>query len=689
MASTADGEGYLKIGWTRGHCHGGTSATELSPSPASASVPPSASTEQYSRSFHGDSRSSSGNNNIPAPRRSHSAVLWRQNKMVLFGGYSFCGENFNDTYILDCSTGEWQQMQCWGTIPPGMCDHSAVIVEDEMIVYGGFTARGKSKNTYVLDLHIHKWRLVSPVTTTEGECPEEIDGHVCVVLTKEVFGQPTRILIFGGRNNSWLSNNTVWILHLDSLRWERVNTGSPAPCKRVGHCGDIWLHDGNRDLVMFAGYDDGGQFIGRLNDTWALNLDTFKWRQLSCTGNIPDPVSNHKGIVLPDLFSKGGLVTFGGWGHDKVEVNTFSILDLEKCIWHRGLFTTEPPLPRRNYSLVPYGQSLLLYGGYRSAYTFDELLSFQIFSAGGHNIEVPPVYQEVSEFPLDSLPDRDLVNVFTYGTGADYLNWTLVSRKWRTLLSSAKLWRLAASSLWIARTTKTKSDPVLASYLSKITNKALIDFFQMYTKNATYKFWKLNFQIIQECIRATDMSNERGLQCREFRFSGCYDLFCPSDEKLWGRLVHFFPQYRFLVAVFITLNSEYPLIKGIIIHDSGSCCTQPPLRLPPCAILPLLIVAPSSVTFSRFIGTRCFLSEITQCSRTIAELLCLISEQCSISTTKPQGSQTENSTDGTVSFAIAIEQMQREILYMDFFWTTTASHCATDLSILLRIECVD
>jgi len=63
-----------------------------------------------------------------------------------FGGYS--GEDcLNDTWAFDISTRKWTELQCTGSIPCPRCDHAAVLVDDVMYVFGGYTG-----NTHLDDL---------------------------------------------------------------------------------------------------------------------------------------------------------------------------------------------------------------------------------------------------------------------------------------------------------------------------------------------------------------------------------------------------------------------------------------------------------------------------------------------------------------------------------------------------------
>ena len=55
-----------------------------------------------------------------------------------FGGY---GEQhcYNDTWSFDISTRKWIELQCTGSIPSPQRLHAAVLVNDVMYVFGGYS----------------------------------------------------------------------------------------------------------------------------------------------------------------------------------------------------------------------------------------------------------------------------------------------------------------------------------------------------------------------------------------------------------------------------------------------------------------------------------------------------------------------------------------------------------------------
>jgi Galactose oxidase, central domain len=63
-----------------------------------------------------------------------------------FGGSGNLGY-YNDTWSFDISTRKWTELQCTGSIPSPRSGHAAVLVDDVMYIFGGFTGK-----TYLDDL---------------------------------------------------------------------------------------------------------------------------------------------------------------------------------------------------------------------------------------------------------------------------------------------------------------------------------------------------------------------------------------------------------------------------------------------------------------------------------------------------------------------------------------------------------
>jgi hypothetical protein len=99
----------------------------------------------------------------PLPRASHVSVT-TEDRIIMsvplisslsplviiicrFGG-SDSRRDYNDTWSFDISTRKWTELRCTGSIPSPRSGHAAVLIDDIMYVFGGFTM----DKTYLDDL---------------------------------------------------------------------------------------------------------------------------------------------------------------------------------------------------------------------------------------------------------------------------------------------------------------------------------------------------------------------------------------------------------------------------------------------------------------------------------------------------------------------------------------------------------
>lgn len=98
-------------------------------------------------------------NSFP-PRTKQTATVWG-NKIVVFGGRKERNEYFNDILILDSTepSGKWSRHDPQWPITPRI-EHSAVVYNDKLIVYGGRNGKEILRDMKILDLKKMVWREV-------------------------------------------------------------------------------------------------------------------------------------------------------------------------------------------------------------------------------------------------------------------------------------------------------------------------------------------------------------------------------------------------------------------------------------------------------------------------------------------------------------------------------------------------
>lgn len=74
---------------------------------------------------------------VPSTRDDHSAVIY-ENSMVIFGGFSTDGERSNDVYRYYFKDNKWEKVNMLGIdAPEPRAGHSALVFGDSMVIFGG------------------------------------------------------------------------------------------------------------------------------------------------------------------------------------------------------------------------------------------------------------------------------------------------------------------------------------------------------------------------------------------------------------------------------------------------------------------------------------------------------------------------------------------------------------------------
>ncbi|ESO95769.1 hypothetical protein LOTGIDRAFT_116426 [Lottia gigantea] len=173
----------------------------------------------------------------PSPKGCASMVVYKDN-LVLYGGWSHptpyplhqTSKFFSELDMFNPETNRWTHVCCMSPTPPPMAGHSASIIGDYMVVFGGSMAPGVGSNdVYIFDFIECVWRK----EVTIGAKPSPRYGQSQVTLDNN------HILILGGCGGANQILSDVWLLILneDQAKWQEIkleNTEYAAP--------QLWCH---------------------------------------------------------------------------------------------------------------------------------------------------------------------------------------------------------------------------------------------------------------------------------------------------------------------------------------------------------------------------------------------------------------------------------------------------------------
>jgi hypothetical protein len=163
--------------------------------------------------------------------------------------------------------------------PKGRNCHTASMVGDKMMVFGGFGGSKWFDELWVFDTRFIEWYSPEVRSAAQGS-PAARYAHSAVAFRGLLY-------IFGGYggDDAWL--NDLWVLDTQAIRvrdqrkaamtWFRPQTTGSPPPPRAAHTANIV----GQKLYIFGG--NNGSI--RLNDLYSLDTQTMTWKKETCGGS--------------------------------------------------------------------------------------------------------------------------------------------------------------------------------------------------------------------------------------------------------------------------------------------------------------------------------------------------------------------------------------------------------------------
>eukprot|EP01031_Cornospumella_fuschlensis_P027787 gene27787-33561_t len=159
----------------------------------------------------------------PLPRWRHSATLFENTQIMVFGGFHTTDHRLNDVWVYDSVGSVWLQpnekhnreaaVPCqlanneWANVPPPRAGHSATLVGQNIYIFGGYGGLGYSRrdldDLHALNIYSWTWSKVTP----KGTAPEKRSGHQAVAVESKIY-------IFGGSNNT-MQFQDIYVLDVE------------------------------------------------------------------------------------------------------------------------------------------------------------------------------------------------------------------------------------------------------------------------------------------------------------------------------------------------------------------------------------------------------------------------------------------------------------------------------------------
>ncbi|XP_041809693.1 acyl-CoA-binding domain-containing protein 4 isoform X2 [Chelmon rostratus] len=171
---------------------------------------------------------SSASGPIPPCARGHSATYDPDSKSVFVYGGLREGQCYSELYILNTLTWKWKLVTARGNVP-NLAYHSAAFYKKELFVFGGvqpshFSGDKSCSNAlYIFNPEFELW--YQPIV--EGDRPLPRFGHSATLMSQ-------KLIIFGGRKTATYLND-LHILDLGFMEYTAVKCGNMPPLPRGFH----------------------------------------------------------------------------------------------------------------------------------------------------------------------------------------------------------------------------------------------------------------------------------------------------------------------------------------------------------------------------------------------------------------------------------------------------------------------
>lgn len=282
------------------------------------------------------------------PARSGQTSLSYKAFIVVYGGYETYDEILKVrncsklVYFYDTLANTWNSYKPDGKSPEGRRNHSAALVGESMMIYGGLDSKGNLvSGVEVLDLSSLLWdtpQITGDFPPDRQKCtltpifPEslktETQFNIYQVVNeadksgKKLYG----IYMFGGISKSGEAMNDLYVLSSRNackkascvtLHWSVVETKGRVPTARYDHCSAY----NTKFLIVFGGRND--KIDGAITaEIGMLRMTTLTWEIISLYEQVPSHRFGIASVCLNDKILVYGGMNFKGFvAGDLYELN--------------------------------------------------------------------------------------------------------------------------------------------------------------------------------------------------------------------------------------------------------------------------------------------------------------------------------------------------------------------------------
>ncbi|RNF05148.1 hypothetical protein TraAM80_04708 [Trypanosoma rangeli] len=236
-------------------------------------------------------------------RVGHTIVVYKHD-LYLYGGYG--PKNVYPTGIF-CNvkmTLQWKEMRGVGVVPGGRANHSAILHEKKMIVFGGHRNLDVFDDLYILNLETMRWEKVN---CERAQGPGPVFSHVAVYVP------PTQaMVVIGGFHQR---QHNMYIAHSFDIRnrvWNGIRGPNSVNPLHVQMCCAAY-HSPTSSIIVIGIVEESVLLTGPCDapSVFMMNVHSGMWVEVKTPVSPETPISFNISSVweyfILNVISLGGV----------------------------------------------------------------------------------------------------------------------------------------------------------------------------------------------------------------------------------------------------------------------------------------------------------------------------------------------------------------------------------------------
>jgi N-acetylneuraminic acid mutarotase len=246
---------------------------------------------------------------LPPRRCNHSANII-DNKLIVYGGQDITEGVLSDLWIfninpLNTIEEKWTKID-EENLPGPLCRHSSVVYQQKIFLLGGTDLNSEKGEMFSYDPFRNSWDASIGMH-------KAIDSHSAVVYKN-------LMIVFGGYLQGKLSNST-FVFDFQERIWDVLQVAGQIPEERADHSAVV-----HKDFMYtYGGLVNSSEYS---SEVWRLNLLEPSWSCIQFSGDSPGSVSGHSACVFSDV-----MLVFGGVRDILKETNEMYAFEFETASW--------------------------------------------------------------------------------------------------------------------------------------------------------------------------------------------------------------------------------------------------------------------------------------------------------------------------------------------------------------------